>query len=166
MNTRPDVSWHEPFLVALETSGNVRKACKAVGILRGLAYEHQKRALADAEDHPDAAAYSELRPYGDFHVRWDEALENYLDLIEEVVSEEAVTSKDLRAAIFILTHRRRHIYGNQTRIELGNADGKPFESTTTIQTTASAELAQWMAEENQKLREALARGEPPPIENA
>lgn len=153
MNT-PDTSWHPAFILALQLKGNVRIACRNANIARSSAYEHYTNAV-DAEAAGDTSS-----PYYGFAQAWDDAIEDYLDRIEEHLSARAEES-DTTAAIFILKHRRRHIYGEVQRLEHANADGKAFATNTTVRTAADLELDQWRAAHHDKLTDLLA----PPAED-
>lgn len=158
MNT-PDVSWHPLFIRALEMTGNVRLACRTASVTRSIAYEHYNKSLADAEEHPDAPPYSELRPYGNLADQWDEAKEDALDRLEKALWDRAERT-DTTAAIFLLKAHRREQYGDRVTQEIANANNKPFETTQTIRLTADTELTTWRADQQNKLQAMLDAGPP------
>ena len=57
------LGWESEFLRTLERTGNVKQACKHVGIGRSMAYQRR-------------------REVADFAEAWDDAIDNYVDDLE------------------------------------------------------------------------------------
>lgn len=114
----------EKFLAELRIIPNVARACRLSGLIRRVAYQCRER-------DPEFAA------------AWDEALAEGLDSLEGEVMRRAFEGvparptfapdgtrievthySDTLAQLVLKAHNPR--YKDQQRIELGNADGKPF----------------------------------------
>jgi very-short-patch-repair endonuclease len=89
--------WRDVFVRALGELGNVRHGCLAAGVARATAY---KRRETDAE----------------FALAWDEALENFSDLLEGMYARRAMEQSD-RAMEFLLKANRREKYGDRLQID-------------------------------------------------
>lgn len=63
------------FLVELEETGNVSRACKAIGISRQAAYKQKAKG-------------------GKFQELWNEAIDNYVDKLEAEVDRRAFLGND------------------------------------------------------------------------
>jgi hypothetical protein len=61
--------------------------------------------------HPSRQSDSE------FAEAWDEIVEQCLDAVEQVVFENALAGKQPVNNIFLLRHRRAHIYGEKVKVE-------------------------------------------------
>jgi len=86
------------FLEVLRTTFNVSKAAEAIGRNRTSLY---KLRQSDPE----------------FAAAWDEIVEQCLDAVEQVVFENALAGKQPVNNIFLLRHRRAHIYGEKVTVE-------------------------------------------------
>ena len=52
-----------------------------------------------------------------FAKAWDEIVEQCLDAVEQVVFENALAGKQPVNNIFLLRHRRAHVYGEKVKVE-------------------------------------------------
>ena len=124
MKTDDMAQKRELFLAELRVIPNVARACRIAGMIRRVAYERR-------ESDPE------------FAEAWDEALAEGLDSIEGEVMRRAFEGvpdrpvfapdgtrievtrySDQLATVVLKAHNPR--YKDQQRIDLGNADGKPF----------------------------------------
>ena len=90
--------WQREFLAALANSANVRASCRAAQIERRLAYNWRER---DAK----------------FRAKWDEAIEEAIDLLEAMAWERARTSSDF-LLWRLLTAYRPDKYGPRATIDV------------------------------------------------
>ena len=81
-----DAEWKETFLRLLADSPNVTSAAKGAGVSRSLAYLHKGR---DAE----------------FSSRWDDAISESLDRLEESAFKRANSTSDTLAILLLKSHR-------------------------------------------------------------
>lgn len=88
----------ERFLGVLRTTFNVSKAAEAIGRNRTSLYK-----LRDTM--PEFAA------------AWDDIIEQCLDAVEQIVFENALAGRQPINSIFLLRHRRAHIYGEKVKVE-------------------------------------------------
>jgi hypothetical protein len=95
--------WHAAFLRALGRTPSVTTACKVAGINRRTAYDHRER-------NPEFAA------------RWDDALNQSLDVLEHEIYQRAL-KEDAQLAMFILRAHRPSIYRETQRHEVGLLGG-------------------------------------------
>lgn len=117
------------FCAALATTGIVADACRAVDISRVTAYQWR-------DEIPEFAA------------AWDKALQIGITALEDEAHRRAFTGFDEPVfhqgiecgkvrkhsdtlAIFLLKAHRPEKYRENSRVEIGNADDKPFEVTDT-----------------------------------
>ena len=70
------VNWHAAFLAALENTGSITEASKAVGVHRVTAYTHKR----------NDAVFSQL---------WEQALERSGDLLMEEARKRAFSGSDV-----------------------------------------------------------------------
>jgi very-short-patch-repair endonuclease len=115
--------WRDDFVQSLAEFGNVRQACIAAGVSRAGAY---KRRETDAE----------------FAQAWDEALDNFCDLLEGVYARRAIEQSD-RALEFLLKANRPEKYADKSKLELTGKDGGPVAITTPALEQAAQELSEW-----------------------
>lgn len=85
---KPD--WEDRFLTLLESTFSVAAAAAGAGIDRGTAYKRR-------ENHPD------------FRAKWESALANAMDALEEAAYRRAREMSDT-LAIFLLKTRRPDLY--------------------------------------------------------
>ena len=90
----------EKFLEVLKTTFNVSAAAEAIGRNRTSLY---KLRQSDPE----------------FAAAWDEIVEQCLDAVEEVVFRNALEGRQPVNNIFLLRHRRAHIYGERVKVDVG-----------------------------------------------
>jgi hypothetical protein len=90
--------WQDTFIAALRNSGNIRASCLAAGISRETAYKERRRLATFAK-------------------RWDEALEESIDLLEAAARQRAMNISDT-LLIFLLKAHRPDKYGEKVRLEL------------------------------------------------
>jgi hypothetical protein len=95
--------WRGPFLRALQKSPSVTMAARAAGIARQTAYSYRDR-------DPDFAA------------KWDDALNQSLDVLEHEVYQRALKD-DAQLAMFLLKAHRPSIYSDKMRHEVGLLGG-------------------------------------------
>jgi hypothetical protein len=95
--------WRAVFLRALAKTPSVTAACKAAGVPRMTAYDHRER-------DPEFAA------------KWDDALNQSLDVLEDAIYQRALTA-DAQLAMFLLKAHRPSIYRETARIEHGLLGG-------------------------------------------
>lgn len=115
--------WRDDFVSTLAEFGNVRQACIEAHVSRAGAY---KRRETDVE----------------FAQAWDEALENFADLLEGVYARRAIEQSD-RAIEFLLKANRPAKYGEKAKLELTGANGGPVQVTTPALEQAAQELQEW-----------------------
>lgn len=101
-HAKPDV-WRPVFLQELEKTGNVSKAVRKAGIVRGSAYRAR-------EENPE------------FATAWDDALEVGLDSLEEEGRRRAKRQSDTLLMFFLKAHRRK-TYGDTSTLNLGGTGG-------------------------------------------
>ena len=89
--------WRERFLRALARSPSVTIACKAAGIPRRTAYAHKEKDEV-------------------FAARWDDALNQSLDVLEHQVYQRALKD-DAQLAMFLLRAHRPAVYSEKSRVE-------------------------------------------------
>jgi hypothetical protein len=94
----PEKEWWEPFLTALEQTGNVSAAARAAGIVRQNAY------LTRA-NHPAFAA------------AWEEALEVACDALELEARKRAMEGESDVLMIFLLKAHRPEKYRERVQTE-------------------------------------------------
>ncbi len=111
--------WHSTFVAAMAKSMNITVACRAAGISRSCAYQHREC-------------------YPEFAEAWDDALETAIDSLDMQAYVIAMGSKgdpekgiearepSERMLMFMLSRRRRAIYGDSSRVELTGAGGGPI----------------------------------------
>jgi len=89
--------WKKAFLAALATRPQVSYACRASGVARSTAYRAYNKAELDTTD--------------DFNERWNEAMEEGLDLIEEDLAKlgRGEQKGSAVALIYLLNNRRYQI---------------------------------------------------------
>lgn len=90
--------WQDAFISALRNSGNIRASCLAAGVSREMAYKERRRLATFAK-------------------RWDEALEESIDLLEAAARQRALSISDT-LLIFLLKAHRPDKYGEKVRLEL------------------------------------------------
>ena len=88
----------ERFLEVLSTTFNVSRSAKAIGRNR-------------------TSLYKLRGTIPEFAAAWDEVIEECLDDVESVVFERALEGKQAVNNIFLLRHRRAHIYGEKFKVE-------------------------------------------------
>lgn len=115
--------WRDDFITAVAQHGNVRQGCIAAQISRSNAYHRR-------ETDPEFAA------------AWDEALENFSDLLEGVYTQRAIEQSD-RAIEFLLKANRPEKYGDKSKLEITGKNGGPLQMTTPALEQAQQELAEW-----------------------
>jgi hypothetical protein len=79
-------SWRERFIEVLSNTCNVRAACQAAGVNRATAYRLRERNEGFAK-------------------RWDEALQEGVDVLEAVAWRRANESSDLLLIFLLKAHR-------------------------------------------------------------
>jgi hypothetical protein len=89
--------WHGLFVRALAKTPSVTVAAKAAGVSRRTAYDHRER-------NPEFAA------------KWDDALNQSLDVLEHEIYQRALKD-DAQLAMFLLRAHRPSIYRDNQRIE-------------------------------------------------
>ena len=111
--------WREKFLAALSRSMNVTASAIAAGVSRNLVYVHR---LKDPK----------------FAQQWDDAVEQAVDVLEMQAYRLAAGTKadpargieaappDARMLIFMLSRRRRAVYGDRSQLEVTGAGGGPI----------------------------------------
>ena len=82
----------------MRTTFNISKSAEAIGRNRTSLYKLR-------QSDPD------------FAEAWDEIVEQCLDAVEQVVFENALAGKQPVNNIFLLRHRRAHIYGEKVKVE-------------------------------------------------
>ena len=92
------VQEREQFLDTLRTTFNVSKAAAMIGRNRTSLYKLRQSV-------PEFAA------------AWDDVIEQCLDEVEQIVYERALEGKQPVNNIFLLRHRRAHIYGEKVTVE-------------------------------------------------
>ena len=114
------------FLAELALDGNVTRAAKAVGVDRSNAYQRRLRNPTFAQ-------------------RWDDAVESFADAVEAEAYRRAVTGttkgiwwQGARVGeeqqwsdallLALLKAKRPREYGDRSKVEVGNADDKPFKT--------------------------------------
>jgi hypothetical protein len=99
----------ERFLDGLRACGSIRQACRQTGVTRSTVYEWRN---ADPE----------------FRARWDEALEQGLDALEDEGMRRAFAGSD-RLLMYMLSNRRKSVYGNRAAEARSSPGGKgiPFD---------------------------------------
>jgi len=95
--------WRAVFLRALARSPSVTMAAKAAGVSRHTCYDHR-----EADE--------------DFAARWDDALNQSLDLLEHQIYQRAITD-DAQVAMFLLRAHRPSTYRDTQRHEVGLLGG-------------------------------------------
>lgn len=94
----PGGQWQEAFIAALRNSGNIRASCLAAGVSRETAYKERRRLATFAK-------------------RWDEALEESIDLLEAAARQRALSMSDT-LLIFLLKAHRPDKYSERVRVEV------------------------------------------------
>ena len=89
--------WTGKFLESLATHANISEAARAAGINRVIPYRKRE---SDSE----------------FAKKWDDAVDAALDRLELVVFERALHD-DTRAAMWFLSRRRSHIWGDKLALD-------------------------------------------------
>lgn len=131
--------WRDDFITALAQHGNIRQACIDGHISRSNAYHRREND-------------------GEFAAAWDEALENFCDLLEGTYTRRAIEQSD-RAIEFLLRANRPTKYGERTRVEHSGPDGGPIAVSTPALEAAAQELAAWRRQQAEQLA-ALTPMEP------
>jgi hypothetical protein len=90
--------WMEPFLAVLRNTANVRSACEAAGISRVDAYRQRKRNAGFAK-------------------RWQEAIDEAVDLLEAEAFRRGMAISDT-LLIFLLKCHRPTVYRDRVGIEV------------------------------------------------
>lgn len=98
--------WRAVFLRTLAKTPSVTFACKSAGIPRRTAYDWREK---DAE----------------FAARWDDALNQSLDVLEHEIYQRALKD-DAQLAMFLLRAHRPAIYRETQRHEVGLLGGIVF----------------------------------------
>jgi len=91
------------FIETLEAQGTVLHAAKAAGVSRWTAYRWR-------QEDPE------------FDSRWDEALENAVDVVESVIYQQAVGGNTLAAFFYLKAHRP--IYRDRLNIDIEQVRGE------------------------------------------
>ncbi|GAB4203574.1 MAG: hypothetical protein OHK0022_27860 [Roseiflexaceae bacterium] len=126
--------WRDTFVQALAELGNVRHACIKAGVGRSTAYRHRD---TDAE----------------FAAAWDEALENFADLLEGVYAQRAIEQSD-RAVEFLLKAIRRDKYTERSEVKTQVSGG--LQLTAADLDTAAQEIHEWRAQQTSHLSSLLS----------
>jgi hypothetical protein len=95
--------WRSVFLRALAKTPSVTFAAKAAGVSRRTVYDHRER---DEE----------------FAARWDDSLNQSLDVLEHEVYQRAIKG-DAQLAMFILRAHRPSTYRETSRVDVGLLGG-------------------------------------------
>lgn len=90
--------WQDRFLAALRNSGNVRAACQAAKVERMTAYRHRKKSPVFAQ-------------------KWEDALQDAVDVLEAVAWKRAQDISDT-LLIFLLKAHRPDVYSDKVRLEI------------------------------------------------
>jgi hypothetical protein len=104
--TRKTARWRAIFLRTLAKTPSVTMAAKAAGINRRTAYDHK-----------------ELDP--EFAKKWEDALDQSLDVLEHAVYQRALT-EDAQLAMFLLRAHRPTTYRETQRLDVGLLGGIVF----------------------------------------
>ena len=126
------------FCAALAETGNVTKACEAIDVSRQTAYGWRQDDDVFAADWDRAMQAAVLGME-------DEARRRAFDGVEEEVHYKGDYSHTIRKysdtlAIFLLKAHAPEKYREHTRLDLGNADDKPFEIADTQRASRLAGL--------------------------
>jgi len=78
--------WQDAFLATLRNSGNVRVSCEKAGIARKTAYQWKKKSKTFAK-------------------KWEDALEDAVDMLEDIAMERAKKSSDVLLIFLLKAHR-------------------------------------------------------------
>jgi hypothetical protein len=96
-------AWRATFLRALAKTPSVTVACRSAGVSRRTAYDHRER---DPE----------------FSKKWDDALNQSLDILEHEIYQRAL-KEDAQQAMFLLKAHRPSTYRDTQRHEVGLVGG-------------------------------------------
>lgn len=135
--------WRDDFVATLAEFGNVRQACIAADISRSNAYHRRE---TDKE----------------FEAAWDEALENFADLLEGVYAKRAIEQSD-RAIEFLLKANRPEKYRERTEVTTTHRGKVEFTSPALEQ--ATQELTEWRKQRMSELS-SLPSAAPAPTTSA
>lgn len=128
------------FCAALAETCNVGRACKAIGIARQTAYEWR-------DEDPEFAERWDRAKYVGVSVLEDEAVRRAHDGVSEPVfymGEQVGTVQRYSDSLLSSLLKAHHpAFKDHSRLDLGNADGKPFEVKD--DTDRAARLASLMA---------------------
>lgn len=113
--------WCDAFIETLRITGNVRRSCEAAGVSRKVAYQRRNESPAFAK-------------------RWDDALEDACDELEEVARSRAKESSDT-LLMFLLKAHRPGVYRETVRNEHTGADGGAIQIEAADYRVAVAALA-------------------------
>jgi len=78
--------WHDAFFATLRNSANVRVSCEKAGIARKTAYQWRKRDK-------------------DFAKQWQDALDDAIELLEDIARKRAEKSSDVLIMFLLKAHR-------------------------------------------------------------
>ena len=115
--------WRPAFLATLRSSGNIRAASQAAGIHRSVAYRHRDL---------DAG----------FAAEWQAAMDDAIDVLEDVARSRALRSSD-NLLIFLLKAHRPDLYRETSRLEMSGPAGGPVETHDVVDWRPDAA---WMGE--------------------
>lgn len=97
-------SWVEPFLATLRNTANVRAACQQAHVSRVVAYELRKTDERFAR-------------------RWQDAIDEAIDVLEAVGRQRALETSDTLLIFFLKSHRPQ-VYRETIRHELVEAEAR------------------------------------------
>jgi hypothetical protein len=95
--------WHEAFLTVLRKTSDVRKAARDAGVSKQAAYQARDKDPEFAE-------------------KWQDALDEGLDNLENVARKRALKSSDT-LLIFLLKSHRPEVYGDRSQVNM-NVQGR------------------------------------------
>jgi hypothetical protein len=104
------------FIETLEAQSTVLHAAKAAGISRWTAYRWRQEDL-------------------DFAARWDQALENAVDVVENTLYQKAVSGDTICMIFYLKAHRP--IYRDRLNIDIEQVRGEIEERLAQLRETPS-----------------------------